>query len=844
MSLFRSIALAFRDLRGGIRGFYTFIACIALGVAVITAVGGLSDAIDGGLERQGERILGGDMTFSRMHRPASQEERAWFTSKGRLSESATARAMARRTDGAAQALIEIKAVDDAYPLVGRITLASGEQSLANALDGGIAVDPIILERLSVKLGDSVTIGQLSLPVKATIGAEPDAVADRLTYGPRVLLSIETLKNTGLVQPGTLARWRYSLQLNDDLANTNNAFAKLKEQAKTALPQAGFTIVDRENPAPALTRMLERLRQFLTFLGLAALMVGGIGVASSVATFVDRRRNVIATFKSLGARQSQVFTILLVQICSFAAIGVALGLAVGAAVPAAVAVFYGDVLPVSLEATISWRSILTGAGYGFVVALLFALWPLGRAEQIRPSVLFRDAVAPGHALPRPAILAAIAVLTAVIVTFAVLASESRVLAIAFCASVVIVLGLFSALGEIVCQLARRLPRPRVASLRLAQTNIGAPGGLTRAVMLALGTGLSLLVAVALTDANLVKELQTRLPSTSPSYFALDIPKTEREAFHQKIQKRVPGTKLVEAPMLRGRLVSLKGIPSEEIKAPPEAQWVLRGDRGLTYADQLPKNSTLVKGAWWSPDYSGPPLVSFDAKLAEQLSLDVGDTVTVNVLGRNLTAKIENLREVKWQSLRLNFVMVFSPSALRAAPHTVLATLTLPPEVGLADQAELERELGKQFPTVTMVRVKDAIDAFTEIFSQIMMAVRVAGSVTLLSGMLVLAGALATAQRRRILDAVILKVLGATRGQILRAHLTEYMLLAVVAAGIATGLGSLAAWITVDQIMQMQFSFSWWPVGQALAISTLLVALFGTIGTLSVLRARPTALLRGE
>ncbi len=298
------------------------------------------------------------------------------------------------------------------------------------------------------------------------------------------------------------------------------------------------------------------------------------------------------------------------------------------------------------------------------------------------------------------------------------------------------------------------------------------------------------------------------------------------------------------MLRGRIIELGGRKVEEIKPPAEAEWVLRGDRGITYADQVPQGSRVVKGDWWGENYSGPPLVSFEADLARMLGVGIGDQITVNVLGRNISAKIANLRDVDWDSLSINFVMIFSPNTLAGAPSNMLATIGLPDDLGIAEEAAAMRALSKAFPTVTAIRVRDAVDAFNKVFSKIMVAVRVAAGVTLLAGALVLAGAMATAQRRRILDAVIFKALGATRRRILTAHALEYLLLAAVTAGFAILLGGFAAWIALAQVIDIPFVLSWPAVLQALGISIALVVVLGGLGTLQVLRTRPVLYLRSE
>jgi putative ABC transport system permease protein len=839
------LRLAARELRAGLGGLYVFIACLALGVLVITAVGALSDALKKGFETQGEMILGGDVTLARMHQRATDAERAWLMERGRISETATLRTIARRVDGNEQALVELKAVDANYPMVGQVDV-TGAPSLDQAIRTGadVAADAILLEQLGLKIGDTLKIGEAALTVRATAGAEPDAIADRLTYGPRVFVSLETLQKTGLVKPGTLLRWRYALKLNDKAGDQPEKLTAARDAIKAAFPDAGFSVADRRQPSPEVTRTLERLRQFLTLLGLTSLLVGGVGVANAVNTFIDKRRKSIATMRSVGATSGFVFRIFLTQVMAIAAIGVIIGLAGGALVPKILSALYGGLLPVKVETTVSLGTIATSALYGFAVALLFALWPLGLAESMSTAVLFRDNIAEGRVRPRLAIWVAVVVVAAALVTVAVITAESQRIALLFSGGVVVMFAVFSALGWLITRVAGRIKRPRRPEFALAIGNIAAPDGLARSVVMSLGTGLTLLTAVALADTSLVQELKGRLPESSPDYFVLDIPKTDFEAVKALVEKEAPGTTVVNAPMLRGRLIRLKDTPVEEIKAPPEAQWVLNGDRGLTYAETVPEGSTVVAGTWWPEDYSGEPLVSFEAELAEKLGVKIGDMVTVNVLGRNLTARISNLREVKWESLALNFVMVFSPNTLAGAPHAVLATLTLPKATPLETEVKLARAMGRAFPAVTPIRVRDAINAFDKVFRKVMTAVRVAGGVTLLSGALVLAGALATAQRRRMLEAVILKTLGATRRRIIAAHLAEYLLLAVLAGMLAVGLGSLAAWVAVTQVMDIPFTFSATAVLQSLGVAIGLVLAFGGAGTWAVLRARPAALLKSE
>jgi putative ABC transport system permease protein len=841
-----SLRLALREQRNGLRGFYVFIACVAIGVAAITGVGALGDALRASIERQGELLLGGDVTLARPHKPAGDDERAWLAKQGTLSETATLRAMARRPDGTDQTVVELKGVDAAYPLVGAVALAGGATLDAAVLgEAGAAVDPILLERLGLKVGDSLLLGRISVPIYAVIAAEPDKISGRYNAGPRVLVSIETLRRSGLAEPGSLVRWRYALRLAGDAATTDAALRAFRDAVKAALPESGFTLRDRRDPSPQVTRTLERLRQFLTLVGLTALLVGGVGIANAVATWIERRRRVIATFKSLGATSGVIFGVHLLQVLLFSAIGVAIGIALGLLLPPALAGVLGTALPVGADLTFSLRSPATAAAYGFLVVLLFTLWPLGRAGEVGAAVLFRDEVASGQRrLPGVPILLSTLAAAAALAALAILTAEARMLALYYCLAVVAVFVAFWGLGSGLTWLARRVPRPPRPELALAVRNLGAPGGLTRSVVLSLGTGLSLLVTLALVDHSIVTDLMERMPEKSPDYFVLDLKRSEAEAFQVLVQGEFPAARLHTAPMLRGRMVKLGDTPVEKVRAPPEAAWVLTGDRGLSYSATVPDGSTVVAGEWWPADWAGEPLVSFEADIARGLGLRIGDTVTVNVLGRNVTARIASLRDVRWESLTLNFVMVFSPNTLAGAPHNLLATITLPKDASLAAEAKLVREMGKTFPSTTAIRVKDAIAAFNVVFQRVMTAVRAAGSVTLLAGMLVLAGALATAQSRRIKQAVILKTLGATRRRILASHLLEYAILALLTSAIALLVGSVAAAITVSRIMDFSFAFSAPTALQAILSASILVAVLGGYGTWRVLRVRPVPYLRSD
>ena len=675
----RVLRIAWRDLRGQARGFLVFVLCIALGVAAIAGVGALRDAIRSGLADQGRVLLGGDIEITRIHQRADKKQLEELGAQGRLSEIASMRAMVLRPstgESFDSVLVELKAVDAAYPLLGELaTHPDGATRAALGNDLTAIVAPELLARLDVEIGDKIQLGEIDLTIAGTLRDEPDKFAGRAIFGPRVFVSLATFEASGLVQPGALMRWRYRIAVDDNATLSGN-FDEGVSDLEERFASQGFQIRDRRNPQPSVRKALDRLAQFLTLVGLTAMLVGGVGVANSVASYLDRKRKVIATFKSLGAQNRTVFSIYLAEVLFLALVGIAGGLALGFLAPIVLVQFLGDQVPIELTPTMGFETLLMAIGYGLLVALVFVLWPLGRAEKIQPALLFRDTLEETGRWPRLAFIAATLVCLVLLAAFAVLTSDDWWTATIFLAGLAGIFAVFSILGWLVAKGAARMRRPRQPELALAIGNLSGPGALTRSVILSLGVGLSLLVTVALVDRAMVSELEGGLPDDAPNYFFLDVAKDDLTEFRSLVGKVAPGAFVSDAPMLRGRIVELAGKAPADVKADPDAAWVLEGDRGLTYADTLPENSRVTSGEWWPKDYDGPPLVSFADELANGLGLKVGDTVTVNVLGRNITAKVANLRTVKWESLAINFVMIFSPNTLSAAPFKIAGDGALP------------------------------------------------------------------------------------------------------------------------------------------------------------------------
>jgi putative ABC transport system permease protein len=836
--------LALRELRAGVRGFLVFIACIALGVMAIAGVGSFARSLADGLAREGRVILGGDLAFAIIHREASAAERAFLATKGRISSAATMRAMARTQDGRS-ALVELKGVDGAYPLYGTLALDPGRE-LAGTLaprDGvfGAAADATLLTRLELPLGARVAVGAATIEIRAVLKAEPDRLAGGIGFGPRLLIGDDALRATGLLQPGSLVRWHYRLRLPGNNA-TDRAADAVAAEAQARFPEAGWEVRTRANASPQLERNIERFTQFLTLVGLTALLVGGVGVANAVKSYLERKREVIATMKALGATGGRIFAVYLIQTLFLAGVGTALGLAVATALPFLIAAAFGAIIPLPIAPSVHAGELVLATSYGLFTALAFALWPLGRAHDVPVSALYRDAVAPEARWPRLRYIALTVAVIAGLTGLAVAFAYERRVALIFAASAAGTFVGLRLIATLVMAVARRLPRARSMVVRLAVANIHRPGALTPTVVLSLGLGLALLVTVTLIDGNLRRQLTAALPERAPSFYFLDIQQGDAARFEALVDQHAPNAKLERVPMLRGRIVSLNGTRAEDVKAQQQAAWALQGDRGLTYATTIPEGSRVVAGEWWGADYAGPPLVSLEKRIADGLGLRVGDRLTVNVLGRNVEATVANLRTVDWQTLGINFVLVYSPDALRGAPHTSIATLTHANGGTAAQEIALIRATADALPGVTVVRVKDALDAVGGLIANLVTAVRGASVLCILSAILVLGGALAASHRHRVYDAVVLKMLGATRRRLLAAYGLEYLTLGAATAVFGVAAGSVAAWFVVVDVMNLRFV---WLPGPALAAATaalLLTVAFGLAGTLTALGQKPAPVLR--
>jgi putative ABC transport system permease protein len=832
-----SFRLAARELRSGVRGFRIFLACLALGVAAIAAAGSTAEAFRHGLASQAREILGGDLYVSVENRDFAPAERAAFDRLGTTTYTAAARAMAE-APGGDRRLVSLRGVDGRFPLAGTVKV-DGAPDLKTALadrDGapGAAVEPALLNRLHLKLGDRFTAGPVTLVARAVLVSEPDGLSRGFALGPRVLVRREVLERSGLLAPGGLSgrAVRIALPPAQDPRATGKAVV-------AQFPDAGLETRDRLDAAPGARRLIDQLEYFLGFIGLASLVAGGLGVAGAVSAYLATREPSIAVLKALGADGALIRNLYLIQIGLLAVLGVAIGLAIGAVAPLVLGQFAGS-LPIPALFAVYPLPLAKAGLFGLLAAAAFSLIPLARARQTPPSALFRRSL--GGRIPLSLETLGAVLASAGLAALAVVTAPTPLAAAIMIAGVAVSFAILWALGRAAAWGAGKVRGLVSGPAKLGLANLAGPRSAARTASPAIGLGVALLACVVLIQSALLAQITTTAPRTAPAMVFTEIPGSQATAFDAEIARVMPLTSetYLRLPFATGRISGLKGQPVDKEKIKPGQRWAFDNDIGMTLLPGAPKDGTTLAGQWWKPDYAGPPLLALNAELAEGAGLKVGDTITLTILGRDIEARIAVLRKIEFGGFGPNFNIVLNAKALEGADLRNVAIARL----GKSQEAALTRRLGDSFPGVNVISVREQLDAAAALFDRLALAVRGAAGVAGLAGLLVLAGAIAAGARARAREAATLKVLGATRGQILAAYAIEYGAVGLIAGAAGVALGFAAAWPVVVKVFEASWSVDWGGVIILLAGAAGLSTAGGLLAAALALSQRPAPVLRAE
>lgn len=843
-SLPRALALkmAWRETRGAWRHFVYVLACITLGVGALVGVGSFADSLELTVGRSAKSLMAGDVEI-RSTQPLSPQAVAVVSA---LEHEGVAVTRVREMVAMAQPatpvqrpaplptqLVELKAVEPGYPFYGRLT-AEPDQPLASLIGGGRAlVHESLLAKLGLRVGDRVRIGESDFAISGVIRAEPDRSAGVFSLGPRVLIAGEDLGSTGLVLPGSRVRYRTLLRLPE-----GRSAEGFRDELATRLTDAALRITAYTQAQPGLRRFWEQLTMYLGLTGLVALMVGGIGVAVSVSAFVRNKLPTIAILKCLGAGGREILAIYTLQTALLGLAGSLLGAALGSALQPLLGPFLAHLLPLEVELRASPAAIGRGLAMGLGVTLLYALWPLLEIRRGPPALILRHEVEPALAGRRP--WSAAALIAAGLAALALWQAGSWKIGGLFIAGFGAALGLLAGGVRLLVILARRT-RWRGLAWRQGAANLHRPGGHAGAVMVSLGLAVMLMVSVALLEGTLREQITRRSPERAPAFFFIDIQPDQAGPFADLVS-RIGGSRPELIPVVRSRLAAINNTPiAGDVRTRREDVWYLTREYVLTWAAEAPGHNTVVAGQWWSPsEAQREPLISVEEEIAGQLGVSLGGTLTFDIQGVAVTARIVNLRRVDWQSLNSNFFVIFSPGALDGAPTTYLATARARPQ----DEGRVQSAVVAVFPNVTAIPVREVLERVGAVLDQIALAIRLVAAFSLLSGLVVMTGALSVTRRQRLYQSVILKALGATRGFVARVFAVEYALLGAAAGLGGTALAAGLAWA----VLRFAFDVAWhWApavLAAGVAAAAALALAVGLLGTRRLLGQRPLSVLRGE
>ena len=830
------LRLAWRDLRGSGRTLWVFCACLMLGVTLIAASGGLFSQVRDSLLGDTRALFGGDLEVQD-RKPLSEQELAWMRARGSVSALVELRTMLL-TEGGRFQLVELQSTDDAYPLYGEMRLEPA-QTLAEALAPdaagrhGLAIDPVLAERLGLAPGDTVSLGKARMTVRASIERQPDRSLRADWRGPPVMLTDEALAETGLLARGSQVAWRYRVRTDADLAVWRDDFTR-------AFPDADWEIRTFAERGERLAEVLGQIGSGLLLIGISALFIGGLGVFNSVHAYLQGKLASIATLRAVGLRDRRLAAVYVVQVLMLAAAASLAGVVAGGVLAVIGTRVVAEQLP--LATTLAGLGVPLAMSwlFGVLTALTFALPALGRALSISPAALFRSIDAAATHTPA-AWWRLTAVSALLVVALLLVVVPDPLFGVGFVLVTLLLLALLEGLVRALRAGAHRLVEHRLLAgrfaLRLALANLYRPGSSLRPSLLSLGSALTLLVASALVVMALLETIEDTIPERAPALVFYDIPAPDEQAFRALLAESSSLTRVDVMPLVLGRLVEVNGEPlraSGDTRRRLEA----RDEQKLSYRAGTEDQIAVARGAWWPDDYAGPPLVAYEDREADQLGLKVGDRLGFDILGTRVEAELVAIYGQRRFQTRFWLEGVFTPGVLDPFISRHVGAAFMDEDQAVAAQTRIAEAM----PNVVTIRTGSLLAEARSLLEKAGAGLAVVAGVSLLASLLVLVSVIATSRARQLYDATLLHTLGARLAVIRRALGFEYLLLAVLTSLFALGSGGLIATSLLQWRLQLEGGNAWW-IGAAVAVLVSSASLgLGARWLLSQLRLSPALLLR--
>lgn len=845
--------MAWREGRAAARRLLLLTVAVAAGVAALVAINSFTDNLRESVNRQAQALLGADLAFQGRRALPPRVDSLIDSLGGRVARTVTFAAMTYvpRTTGAR--LAQMTAVTGDFPFYGEIATEPAEAWARLQLGRHTVVDPSLLAALGAEVGDSLAVGETAFAIIGTILSVPGDVGVRSAFGPRIFVAGQYLDETGLLGFGARAEHEAFLAL-PDAADAQAIAEHYRPELRPERIRIRTVADDRERLDAALTR----LGDFLGLVALVALLLGGLGVASAVHVFIRQKLDTVAVLRCLGATSGQVFAVYLVQAVAMGLLGSVTGAALGLLIQQALPSLLADLIPVDVVVRPSWRSVAMGVGTGLWVAFVFALLPLLSIRRIPPLAALRRAYEPEAARPRAdlARVLALALLAASVVVLAGVQAGNWMYGLLFSGSIVGAIALLGLAALLLIRLARRRLPPHVPYVwRQGVANLHRPANQTTMVVLAIGFGAFLLATLFLVQRNLLSQLDvSEQARPRPNFVLFDIQPNQAAGLDTILASAgVPPSPPV--PIVPMRILSLRGVPvatiladtgaADTADAPPG--WALRREYRSTYRDSLTDSERLIAGGWWprspaiEPGDSQPVDISVEQELAQDLGVGLGDEIVWDIQGVPLRSRVRSLRAVDWARFEPNFFVVFAPGALERAPHTLveLARIDDP-----AVRGRVQRSVAERFPNITSLDLTLLQAAIEQLVGRVSLAIRFMAFFSLATGVLVLVGAVATSRYQRVREGALLKTLGATRGQVFRVVLAEYLALGLLAAVAAVGLSAAAGWALARFLFEVPFAFPASAIAGVVILTTLLTVTVGLWGSVEVVRKTPLEVLRAE
>lgn len=839
-SLTIALKLALKEIRHGWRHFAVFLACLILGVAIMASVNSFGYIVKDSFKNEAQSLLGGDMEIRIRGVQATDSQKEFIEKYGQASYVATLRSMLHFKDS--YTLVEIKAIDNHYPLLGKLEFNEDiprEKIFAN---NGVAVDKILLSQMDLQLGDQVKIGAGTYTIRATLKTEPDRAVQIFSFGPRVMMSHASLGKSNLVSTFSLIEHRYRVVTPKNIIINEKYEESVEKALGVTFPDTSWRVSTGTDGNETLKRFLDQLLAFMTLSGLATFLIAGIGIGSSVRSYLEKKSQTIAVLKVQGASRKIVFGTYVLVMAILVLIGGLVGSLVSIVITTSLMPLLSEILPsIKGQREIHVSSQLLAIWYGFLIAYLFSLPALFSAVNIRPSLLFRSKT--GILLFRndSIVRTILGIFSLLLIGTLFINADDKLFISGAIVIILLAFSLFYMCGVLVKNFAKRI-QVKTPWLKLALGNIHRPGSTSGTVIYAIGISLTVLIALTLTEANFQARINDLMEEKAPSLFIIDIQPHQKDDLQKLLLKYASSDRVMLYPMSRGRIVKIDGKPVTEVKVSEDIDWAVQGDRGLSYSATPPENANIVQGKWWPEDYAGKPLLSVDERFLDGMGLELGDTITVSILGEEITAEITSARQIDYSTFQLNFAMMLSPGVIENMPHTSLATIHL--EKNIEKEFELAKRIAQDFPGATAIRTKEVVELVQNIMRHIATALKITVAISLVAGLLVLTSALSATIEQRIYDVAILKVLGARRSDILKSCTAEWMLLAIATSVIASVVGTFSAYLINSRLRGKDFLVMPEVTSTTIILCVIVIWLIGYVGNRKLFNFRPASLLRNE